>query len=379
MSGGSIRVLVVDDSALVRRIITDSLAPFREIEVVGTAADPFIARNKLLALNPDVMTLDIEMPRMDGLTFLRLVMTHRPVPVVVFSSLTKPGSAKAVEALEAGAVDVLGKPGSSYSASADGSRLAEAIRTAAQARVTAAIGGPPLAQFKDKPSERTVVRPHSPTLPPTVLPAGGLAANLAGQIILIGASTGGTEAVKKILMGLPADSPGICVVQHIPAGFSRAFADRLNQLCQMEVREPEPGDRLGTGLALIAPGNRHLCLRRQHQHYVAELNDGPPVHHQRPSVDVLFNSAVMAGVGRPAVGVLLTGMGADGARGLLALRQAGTATIAQDEQSCVVFGMPREAIRLGAAQRVLPLDQIAFHVAQHFTSPALGNEERRSL
>jgi two-component system chemotaxis response regulator CheB len=345
MNAKPIRLLVVDDSALARKIITSSLAPFPDIEVVGTAVDPYAARDKILQLEPDVVTLDIEMPRMDGITFLKVIMKHRPMPVIILSSISAAGSAKALEALESGAVDVMEKPSGSYSAPVDGARLAEKIRAAAGAHLQAQGETPPvLTPRPAAPVIQTTFRPGSPS---------------ARSIILLGASTGGTEALKTVLTALPGNLPGICVVQHIPAYFSKAFADRLNELCQMEVREASHGDVVQPGLALIAPGGRHLLLKWREGRYVAELNDGPPVHHQRPAVDIMFDSVVKTGAGPHAVAALLTGMGADGAAGLLSLRAAGAATAAQNEETCVVFGMPREAIRLGAAQHVLALPRIA--------------------
>ncbi len=375
-----IRVLVVDDSALVRKIITTSLASVPGIEVVGTAPDPYIARDKLLALNPDVMTLDLEMPRMDGLTFLRLIMKHRPMPVVVFSSLTGPGSSKALEALQAGAVEVLGKPGSAFSAYEDGNRLAEKIRGAAQARVRPSSPTPPQpaptevrqASTEARHASAEVRRVEPGVAQPQVAPAVPPLRRAPGprELILMGASTGGTEALKEVLRALPGNLPGICIVQHIPAYFSRAFANRLNELCEMEVREAQHGDEIKAGLALVAPGGQHLCVRWMAGRYVAELNEGPQVHHQRPAVDILFDSAAKAGAGPHSQVVLLTGMGADGARGMLVLRQAGATTIAQNEETCVVFGMPREAIRMGAAQKVLPLGHIAAEIVRKANAAA---------
>ncbi len=344
MSTRPISLLVVDDSALARKIITTSLAPFADIEIVGTAEDPYVARDKILALRPDVVTLDIDMPRMDGITFLKLIMKHRPMPVIIISSLTQANSAKAMEALEAGAVDIMDKPSGSFSANGNGALLAEKIRSAAGARVQARSGETALL-----------------TRRPTGAIGNGAARSQsfpARNIILLGASTGGTEALKSVLTTLRGDLPGICIVQHIQAYFSKAFADRLNQICPMEVREACHGDLLQPGLALVAPGGRHLLVKWRESHYVVELNDGPPVHHQRPSVDIMFDSAVKAGAGPHAAAALLTGMGADGAAGLLHLREAGAATAAQDEATCVVFGMPREAIRMGAAQQVLALSCI---------------------
>jgi two-component system chemotaxis response regulator CheB len=334
-----IRVLIVDDSALVRRALTQSLGQHEDIEVVGTAVDPYAARDKILSLNPDVLTLDIEMPRMDGLTFLKLLMKHRPMPVVIMSSLTAAGSAKALEALQAGAVEVLEKPSNSDSTYEDACRLAEVVRAASHARLRSTGDAAP-----PRPA------PAPPRLPRRT--------HSSRQIVLMGASTGGTEALKAVLTSLGPDVPGICIVQHIPAQFSLAFANRLNSLCAFEVREARSGDRVMPGLALVAPGGFHMVLRSRGTDYEVQLSEGPRIHYQRPAVDVLFESAVKAGAGAHALGILLTGMGADGAAGLLSLQSAGAETIAQDEQSCVVFGMPREAIRLGAAQSILPLGQI---------------------
>ncbi len=355
MSTRPIRLLVVDDSALARKIITSSLAPFADIEVVGTAVDPYVARDKILELSPDVVTLDIEMPRMDGITFLKLLMKHHPMPVIIMSSLTPAGSVKAMEALHAGAVDIMEKPGGTFSAHGDGGRLVEKIRAAAGARVRAHPEETTL--FTRRPTRAAGQgTPRSRSFP-------------ARKIILLGASTGGTEALKSVLTSLRGDLPGICIVQHIPAYFSKAFADRLNQICPMEVREASHGDILQPGLALIAPGGRHLLLKWQGSHYAVELNDGPPIHHQRPAVDIMFDSAVRAGAGPHAVAAVLTGMGADGAAGLLRLREAGAATAAQNEETCVVFGMPREAVRLGAAQQVLALSRIGQFLEQENQEP----------
>ncbi len=357
MSTPPIRLLVVDDSALARKIITGSLAPFADIEIVGTAVDPYVARDRILELCPDVLTLDIEMPRMDGITFLKLIMKHRPMPVIIMSSLSPAGSVKAMEALQAGAVDVMEKPGGAYSAHADGAPLAEKIRAAASARVQAHSGETTF--LTRRPAREMAKSPARPR------------AFLARKIILLGASTGGTEALKTVLTSVRGNLPGICIVQHIPACFSKAFADRLNQICPMEVREASQGDILQPGLALIAPGGRHLLLKWQEGRYAVDLNDGPPVHHQRPSVDIMFDSAVRAGAGPHAVAAVLTGMGADGAAGLLRLREAGAATAAQNEETCVVFGMPREAARLGAAQHVLALSRIGPFLEQENSQPMM--------
>jgi two-component system chemotaxis response regulator CheB len=349
-----IRTLIVDDSALARKIITESLSHDPSIEVVGGAVDPYVARDKILTHNPDVLTLDIEMPRMDGLSFLKLLMKHRPMPVIVMSSLTSEGSAKAVEALEAGAVDVIGKPNGSFSAYEDGARLAAKIKAAAAAKLTTASDR---VQTPAASIQKKALTPATASTCPE------------RRIILIGASTGGTEAIKKVLTTLPPDLPGICIVQHIPAHFSLSFANRLNELCALEVREARSGDILQPGLALIAPGGHHLLLRWTGTRYLVQLSGGPAVHHQRPAVDVMFDSAVKAGVGADALSILLTGMGSDGATGLLNLRHAGASTVAQDEASSVVWGMPREAIKLGAAQEVLPLNHISQRIIQWAKCP----------
>ena len=346
-----IRVLIVDDSALVRRALTESLSRSPDIEVVGTATDPYVARDKILQLNPDVLTLDIEMPRMDGLTFLKLLMQRRPMPVIILSSLTAAGSVMALEALQAGAVEVLPKPAGAMSAFEDHHQLVEVIKAASRVKFTreraeAATHVAPVVS-----SARSLARgtPLSPPYQPR-------------RIILMGASTGGTEALRKILTRLPVNLPGICIVQHIPAHFSLAFAQRLNELCAFEVREAKNGDVVAPGLALVAPGGFHIVLGWRGNAYEVRLSEGPKIHYQRPAVDVLFSSAVKAGAGPQALAILLTGMGSDGATSMLELRQAGARTIAQDEASCVVFGMPREAIRLDAAESVLPLDQIAARI-----------------
>lgn len=388
MSTRRIRVLIVDDSALVRKALTDSLSADPEIEVVGTAIDPYVARDKILQLNPDVLTLDIEMPRMDGLSFLKLIMQHRPMPVIIISSLTTGGSDKALEALQSGAVDVMAKPNGSYSMTSDGATLCAKVKAAFQAKLrrpgtNVATPAPPAPAVTPAPAPaiRATTPPPRPMsgtagTPPTAVrakqPAVGPQRNFAHkQMILIGASTGGTEALKEVLTRLSGNLPGICIVQHIPAHFSRAFAERLNGLCQLEVREAKNGDRVQPGVALIAPGGYHMVLRRTSGLYTVELNEGPMVHHQRPAVDILFDSAVRAGVAPSSLALILTGMGADGAAGMLKLKEAGAMTVAQDEASCVVFGMPREAIRLGAAQKVLPLDQMAGYIERYASEVAL--------
>ena len=345
-----IKVLIVDDSAIVRKLLTDALASEPDLEVVGTAPDPYVARDKILRLRPDVLTLDIEMPRMDGLTFLQKLMRFHPLPVVVVSSIAQSSSRAAMEALECGAVDVLAKPGGPYSIGELKHDLPAKIRAAAGARISAGrtrIGDADTRIEKDFCEQPSRLAPVPSACP-----------NRA-EVIAIGASTGGTEAIRAVLAEMPESSPGIVVVQHIPAVFSRAFANRLNDVCRVEVKEAADGDLVTAGLALIAPGNFHMKLeRRAGGGYGVVVEDGPRVCYQRPSVDVLFRSVAEA-AGADAIGVILTGMGADGAEGLLRMKQAGARTIAQDESSSVVFGMPREAVRLGAVDRVLPLERIA--------------------
>ncbi|MBI2947144.1 MAG: chemotaxis response regulator protein-glutamate methylesterase [Verrucomicrobia bacterium] len=305
------------------------------IEIVGTAGDPYEARERILELKPDVLTLDVEMPRMDGISFLKILMKHHPVPVVIVSTFTQAGSEKAYEALEAGAVEVLGKPTSSAEARDFAIQLLQKVKSAAAARLRPAL----------------VNRDASLQEPIDAAPD-------RRQVILLGASTGGTEALKEVLIRLPKGLPPICIVQHIPAYISKQFASRLNDVCAMEVREAQDHEFLQTGVVLVAPGGYHMALRRTMGSYQVRLEQTAPVNYQRPSVDVLFESAAKC-VGRHAIAALLTGMGKDGAAGLLKLRDAGAMTLAQDEESCVVFGMPKAAIELGAARRVLSLDDIA--------------------
>jgi two-component system chemotaxis response regulator CheB len=333
-----IRVLIVDDSALVRKILSDELGKHPDIDVVGTAIDPYVAREKIVRLRPDVITLDVEMPRMDGLSFLAKLMRHFPIPTIVVSSLTPKNSETAVRALSLGAVDVIAKPGSAFSTSGIGDELARAVRTAAAAKV--------------RPATEAAVGPAA-----AGAVASGAHLETTHKVLAVGASTGGTQAIESVLRALPANAPGTVIVQHMPEHFTAAFARRLNGLCAMEVREACDGDFVVPGLALIAPGNRHMVLQRSGARYVARVKDGPPVHHQRPAVDVLFQSAARH-AGKNAIGVLLTGMGADGAKGLLAMREAGAHTIAQDEVTSVVFGMPKEAIKLGAACEVVGLPDV---------------------
>ena len=348
-----IRVLIVDDSAVVRKLVTDALRLDPEIEVVGTAIDPYIARDKIKELRPDVLTLDLEMPRMDGLTFLRILMEQHPMPVVIMSSLSQRGSDYALEALRLGACDVLGKPNGSFSFGDLGPQLIARIKTAAG----------------------TKLRRPAPVIPPCSISqqlrsapfATGISAR---QVILLGASTGGTEALREVLTRLPAGLPGIAIVQHIPPVFSKAFADRLSTQCAFEVREAVDGDRLRPGLALVAPGNFHLMLQWQGDHYRARVTGGPQIWHQRPAVDLLFKSAADCGAAPHAIAGVLTGMGKDGAEGLLRLRKLGATTFAQDEASCVVYGMPRAAWENGAAQRQLSIDRVADFIVHPTTEAA---------
>ncbi len=331
-----LRVLIVDDSAIVRRILTETLSSEPDIEVVGSAPNPFEARDMILALKPDVLTLDIEMPRMDGVSFLKALMLHHPLPVVMISSVARHSAAIAMDALEAGAVEVVTKPNGPYSVGDLKLTLASKVRAAGQAKLRLPTSQKPASPLRAKSSGAGPSRP----------------------IIAIGASTGGTEAIRAILEQFPEQSPPIVIVQHIPAGFSRAFADRLNRTCSIQVREAEDGDMLVPGLALVAPGDRHMLIRQGATGLKVQIKNGPPVCYQRPSVDVLFQSVAEA-IGAKAIGVILTGMGRDGARGLLSMREAGAHTMAQDGKSCVVYGMPKEAIRINAACRTLPLDEIA--------------------
>ena len=336
-----IKVLVVDDSAIVRKILTRNLSAYDDINVVGTAMDPFVARDKIVKEKPDVITLDLEMPRMDGLSFLAKLMRYYPTPVVVLSSLTPRNSEMALKALELGAVEVLCKPGSSFSTQDITESLVRAVRAAAKAVVGK--------QF-------TPVQPAK-----DIRPRENLLLETTDKIIAIGASTGGTKAIELVMQQMPVTSPGVVIVQHMPEQFTTTFAKRLNGICPMEIREARNGDRVNNGVALVAPGNLHMVLERTGAQYIVKTNGGPRVHYQRPSVDILFHS-VAKSAGRNAVGVLMTGMGADGAEGLLAMRDAGARTIAQNEETCVVFGMPKEAIKMGAAEKISPLMKIPMEI-----------------
>ncbi len=348
-----IRVLVVDDSAVVRKVISDELSRFSDIQIVGTAVDPFVARDKIVELRPDVVTLDLEMPRMDGLSFLAKLMKHLPTPVVVLSSLTPRNSDLALKALDLGAVEVLCKPGAAYSTKDIAQPLVHAIRSAAVAKISAAPGA--VSDRAAKPA------------------CENLLVQTTHKVIAIGASTGGTKAIEAVLVGMPVSAPGIVIVQHMPEHFTTSFAKRLNEVCALEVREAKDGDHVVPGVALLAPGNYHMLLARSGGTYLVKIKDGPRVHYQRPSVDVLFNSVAQT-AGRNAVGAILTGMGADGAKGLLAMRTAGAATLAQDEASCVVFGMPKEAIKMGAAGEVVPLGSMSRAIITALQGPAAARQ-----
>jgi two-component system chemotaxis response regulator CheB len=359
MMSKPIRTLIVDDSALVRKAVTEILARDPEIEVVGTAVDPYVARDRILALSPDVITLDIEMPRMDGLTFLKLLMKHRPMPVVIMSSLTPAGSDKALEALQAGAVEVIAKPGGPLSIDEAGPRLAQTIKAAARAR-------PRLPAAIDSTATVTPWRQNAALTP------NGSRRYSPKQLILIGASTGGTEALKKILTSLAPDLPGICIVQHIPGHFSQALANRLNDLSSLHVREARAGDRIEEGLALLAPGGHHLVLRWTGAFYAVELNEGPPGSVSTASGRSPFRFRPALRGRTPFPRPVAYRNGGRRRRALLKLRQDGAQTIAQDEASCVVFGMPREAIRLGAAQHVVSLREMPHFIERWSSRAALS-------
>lgn len=353
-----IRVLIVDDSAVARKFLTEVLSQSGRIEVIATAMDPYIAANKIKKFNPDVLTLDVEMPRMDGVTFLSKLMIAHPMPVIMVSSFTDAGARVTIRALELGAVDFILKPAITGDAAIDefSKELTEKIIAARQSKVRRFIpphndhNEPPdiLAKYSADviipPKKRIQVKHKSET------------------VIAIGASTGGTEAIAEIFKELPDDIPGILIVQHMPEKFTKAFADRINGFSRPYVKEAENGDRLYRGAALIAPGSRHMLLRSDAKGYYVEINDGLPVNRHKPSVDVLFRTAAQV-AGRNAVGILLTGMGSDGAKGLLEMKEAGSKTIAQDEASSVVFGMPREAIKIGAADMTLNISEIASYIS----------------
>lgn len=347
-----IKVFIIDDSALMRQMLTEILESDPQIKVIGSAADPFIAAKKLAAEAPDVITLDIEMPRMDGITFLGKLMSQHPLPVVVISSLTGKGSETAIKALEQGAVEVMPKPDFHSPASIEETRirLIDSVKAARVSKVGRKVPRKPM-EVVPKYSADAVLAPTQP----------GSMLKTTEKVVAIGASTGGTEALRALLTALPPDAPGIVIVQHMPELFTKSFATRLNQLSRISVKEAENGDSVIRGRALIAPGNKHMVLKRSGARYFVEVVDGPLVNRHRPAVDVLFRSVAKV-AGRNSVGVIMTGMGDDGARGLLEMKQAGAYTIAQDEKSCVVFGMPKEAIKLKGVTKVLPLELIGNHV-----------------
>jgi two-component system chemotaxis response regulator CheB len=337
------RVVVVDDSALVRGLLAEIIDRENDMTCVGAAADPLVAREMIRDLNPDVITLDVEMPRMDGLDFLARLMRLRPMPVVMVSTLTERGADATLKALELGAVDFVAKPkiGVSDGLRQLGADITEKIRAASRARV-----------------HRLPAAPAAGTVPAKPAVAASLGRLSTEKLIFIGASTGGTEATREVLVNLPPDSPAVMITQHMPPGFTRSYAARLDGLARIRVAEASDGERILPGHAYIAPGGMHLSVERSGANYIARVQDGEPVNRHKPSVEVLFNSAARV-VGRNALGVMLTGMGADGAKAMRAMRDAGSWNVAQDEASCVVFGMPREAIAHGATHEVLPLAKIA--------------------
>jgi two-component system chemotaxis response regulator CheB len=346
MGTSKIRVLIVDDSAVVRQTLRDVLSSDPDIEVIATAGDPFVAAERIAEEVPDVITLDIEMPRMDGLTFLKTIMTQHPIPVVICSSLAEEGAQSTFRALEYGAVDIITKPRLGTKQFIEDARvqICNAVKGAAAAKM--------------RPMRPSLTAEPKLTADAILSPATNAMIETTEKVVVIGASTGGTEALKTVLERLPADTPGIVIVQHMPELFTRAFANRLDGLCNISVKEAETNDTVIRGRALIAPGNHHLLLKRSGARYYVEVKDGPLVCRHRPSVDVLFRSAARY-AGKNAVGVILTGMGDDGARGMLEMKLAGARTIAQDEATSIVFGMPKEAIKLGGVDKILPLQSVA--------------------
>ena len=346
-----IKVLIVDDSAVVRQTLQTILNSDPEIEVMGTATDPFFAAKKISQEVPDVITLDVEMPRMDGLTFLKKIMSQHPIPVVIISSLTAKGTETALKAMEYGAIEVIAKPQMDTKKFIEESkiRLCDAVKAAALAKIKRKTAQP---EFTVQPKY------SADAILAKAIPSDSSMLRTTELVVAVGASTGGTDALRIFLEAMPPDSPGIVIVQHMPENFTKSFANRLNELCQITVKEAENGDTVIRGRALIAPGNHHMLLKRSGAKYYVEIKDGPLVNRHRPSVDVLFRSTARF-AGRNAIGVIMTGMGDDGARGLLEMKEAGARTMAQDEKSCVVFGMPNEAIKLGAAEKIMPLDQIS--------------------
>jgi len=360
-----IKVLIVDDSAVVRQVLTAVLDKAPGIEVIGAASDPIFAIERMRAQWPDVIVLDVEMPRMDGITFLKKIMTERPTPVVICSTLTEKGAETTMQALAAGATSIIPKPkmGLKQFLQDSAEDLVGAVRTAAQVNVRRLV---PITK-----------QPVAPKLSAdSVLPASTHAmAETTDRVVAIGTSTGGTQALEMVLTALPRVCPGIVIVQHMPEKFTEAFANRLNALCRLEVREARSGDRVIPGLALIAPGGRHMLLKRSGAQYHVDVIDGPLVSRHRPSVDVLFRSVAKC-AGKNALGIIMTGMGDDGAHGLKELHDMGARTLAQDEATCVVYGMPKEAVKLGAVDRLLPLGEIHLEIVN--TMRATGTEKRCS-
>ncbi|MCQ2249983.1 MAG: chemotaxis response regulator protein-glutamate methylesterase [Bacteroidales bacterium] len=350
-----IRVLIVDDSAVVRQTMSQILQSDPDIEIMATACDPYIAAKRIQSEVPDVITLDVEMPRMDGITFLKKIMTQHPIPVLILSSLTDEGSRTALKALEYGAVDVIAKPRLDTKQFIEDSkhRLIEAVKAAAHAKVVSRT--PQMMRVEPKLSADAVIAKSSVS--------GGAPATEV--VVAVGASTGGTEALRVFLEAMPTDCPGIVIVQHMPENFTKSFADRLNDICRISVKEAENGDQVRPGHALIAPGNKHTLLKRNGVNYYVEVKDGPLVNRHRPSVDVLFRSTARY-AGSNAIGIIMTGMGDDGAKGLLEMKEAGAKTAAQDEATCVVYGMPKEAVKLGAADKILPLEKLAQFAVKPF-------------
>lgn len=348
MAENKIQVLIVDDSALVRKLLTDILSSDPEIEVIAAVGDPYFAAQKIKETIPDVITLDVEMPRMDGLTFLKIIMTQKPLPVIILSSLTERASQTTLKALKLGALDVIKKPTMSALRNSDDhlrKHLIELVKGAVHIKANK------LKKKLNEPADRV------PTFSQSSSPAQSSMIKTTERVVVIGASTGGTEAIREILINMPYDSPAIVIVQHMPEMYTKAFAQRLNELCKITVKEATHGDTLIRGQALIAPGNYHTVLKRSGAKYYVEVKEGERVNRHRPSVDVLFNSAAKY-LGKNCLGILLTGMGKDGAQGLLALKEVGAYTVAQDEATSIVFGMPKEAINLGAAIVVKPLNLI---------------------
>ncbi len=352
-----IRVLIVDDSAVVRETLTGILESDPDIEVMAAASDPYFAAEKMKNEVPDVITLDIEMPRMDGLTFLHKIMTQHPIPVVICSSLAEKGAETTLRALEYGALDIITKPKMGIRDYLEDSKIiiCDSVKAAAKARMNkTTMPWPKMREVSKKLTADAVLsKPKSNAMIKTT-----------EKIVVVGASTGGTEALRVFLQGLPLDSPGIVIVQHMPENFTRAFADRLNSICQVEVKEAEHGDSVLRGRALIAPGNKHTLVKRSGARYHVEIKDGPLVSRHRPSVDVLFRSSAKY-AGANSVGIIMTGMGDDGAHGMLEMKELGAFNIAQDEATSVVFGMPQEAIKLNAVDEVLPLENIAAAVIKN--------------